>query len=91
MQYIVTIGRKREILFNFWLTEKLQKRWNWFFSPEKERKKEKLELEKSLIKTNDEQEIKGYRVQVFAASLKKKNQTLRNGTFFLILELCKSW
>ena len=86
MQYIVTMKRKREILFNFWLTEKSQ--WNWSFKPgkekkgKKERKKEKLESEKSLVKTNDEQEIKGYReVSPGASRWPEKKSTLEKWKF----------
>ena len=42
MQYTVTMRRKREILFDFWLTEKLSKRWNWFFKPGKKERKARI-------------------------------------------------
>ena len=73
---------RREILFNFWQAEKLQKHWNWFFSPEKERKKRKLKSDKSLAKTIS---WRGSEVTERSAQWKppawEKDQTLRNGKF----------
>ena len=53
MQYIVTMRSKREILFDFWLPEKLQKTLKLIFLI-RGGKKEKLKSDKGLVKTNDE-------------------------------------
>ena len=59
----------------------------------REGKKEKIESEKSLIKTNDEQERKGYREVSPSANRwpEKKFNLGEMEKFVLILEECKFW
>ena len=51
---ILRMRKKREILFNFWLAEKIQKHMKSIFL-KKERKKERLKSKRSLLKTIAEQ------------------------------------
>ena len=84
VHYIVGVRRKREILVNFWLTEKNTKAYEIVFS-DLRRKERKANIYfvfgKTTGQNNDEQELGSRRGQLGAGRLHGKNQTLRNEKF----------